>query len=300
MAVTQNTYTGNGSTVLYSFTFPYLSTADIKVSVNGVNTTSYTLATATTIQFTVAPANGAAIRIYRTTDDSQTKSTFFPGSSIQAQGLNDNFTQNLYVTQEINSYAIQDIGNVILAASYLFNGPVSFGTTVSGQAPTSISHLATKGYVDALGFSATGIGDGDKGDIIVAGSGTSWTIQDGTVVPSKLSQSYLTTATASSTYLTQANASSTYGYTTTTTAISKTLVNRERCTVTAAGLTITLPASPSAGSEVAVTVVAAITNTIIARNGQNIMSLAEDLTINRGDVTVTLYYVDATRGWRII
>jgi len=89
-------------------------------------------------------------------------------------------------------------------------------------------------------------------------------------------------------------------YTITTTAVSKTLVNRERCTVTAAGLTITLPASPTAGAEVAVTVVAAITDTIIARNGLNIMSLPEDLTIDRADVTVTLYYVDATRGWRVI
>ena len=89
-------------------------------------------------------------------------------------------------------------------------------------------------------------------------------------------------------------------YTITTTAISKTLVNRERCTVTAAGLTITLPATPSVGSEVAITVLGTITDTIIARNGQNIMSLAENLTINRADVTVTLYYVDATRGWRII
>ena len=89
-------------------------------------------------------------------------------------------------------------------------------------------------------------------------------------------------------------------YTITTTAVSKTLVNRERCTVTAAGLTITLLASPSAGADVAVTIAGAITNTIIARNGLNIMSLPEDLTIDRADVTVTLYYVDATRGWRII
>jgi hypothetical protein len=89
-------------------------------------------------------------------------------------------------------------------------------------------------------------------------------------------------------------------HTITTTAISKMLINRERCTVTAAGLTITLPASPTAGSEVAITVLGTITDTIIARNGQNIMSLAEDLTIDRADVTVTLYYVDATRGWRIV
>ena len=100
MAVTQNTYTGNGATLLYSFTFPYLETTDIKVSVNGVNTTAYTLANATTIQFNTAPANGAAVRIYRQTDDTSLVSTFYPGSSIRSQDLNDNFTQNLYVTQE--------------------------------------------------------------------------------------------------------------------------------------------------------------------------------------------------------
>lgn len=89
-------------------------------------------------------------------------------------------------------------------------------------------------------------------------------------------------------------------YTTTTTATSKTLVNRERCTVTASGQTITLPASPSAGWEVAITIAGNFTDTIVARNGVNIMSLAENLTIDQAHLTVTLYYVDATRGWRII
>lgn len=89
-------------------------------------------------------------------------------------------------------------------------------------------------------------------------------------------------------------------YTVTTTATSKTLANRERCSVTAAGQTITLPASPQAGWEVAITVAGSFTDTVIARNGANIMSLAEDFTIDRADVTVTLYYVDVTRGWRII
>lgn len=295
MAITQNTFTGNGSTVLYSFTFPYLDSANILVSVNGTLTTAYTLTNATTIQFTTAPDNGAAIRIYRATDDNQLAATFYSGSAIRSQDLNENFTQNLYVTQEINSYAIQDIGSVTLTANYIFNG------TISGQAPTINSHLVTKAYVDALAFSATGIGDGDKGDIIVAGSGTSWTIQDGNVTPSKLSQSYLTPATASSTYQTLAGMSSYLTtYTTTTTAVSKTLANRERCTVIASDQTITLPATPTAGAEVAVTVAGNFTETIIARNGENIMSLAEDFTIDRADVTVTLYYVDATRGWRII
>jgi len=63
MAVTENTYTGNGSSTNYSFTFPYLETTDIKVSLGGTLTNAYTLANATTIQFNTAPANGVAIRI---------------------------------------------------------------------------------------------------------------------------------------------------------------------------------------------------------------------------------------------
>lgn len=110
MATTQNTYTGDGSTVLFSFTFPYLETTDIKVSLNGTVTTAYTLANATTVQFNTAPANGAAIRIYRQTDDASLAATFYPGSAIRSQDLNENFTQNLYVTQESNRDATQAIG----------------------------------------------------------------------------------------------------------------------------------------------------------------------------------------------
>ena len=83
-----------------------------------------------------------------------------------------------------------------------------------------------------------------------------------------------------------------------TTATSKTLVNREHCTVTAAGQTITLPASPTAGNEVVISV-GEFTNTVIGRNSQNIMGLAEDMTIDSRDATVNLVFIDATRGWRI-
>ena len=100
MAITQNTYTGDGSTTAYSFTFPYLETTDIKVSLDAVDTTAYTLSNATTITFTTAPTSGAAIRIYRNTATDNLKATFHPGSAIRSSDLNNNFTQNLYVTQE--------------------------------------------------------------------------------------------------------------------------------------------------------------------------------------------------------
>ena len=52
MTVTiENTYTGNGSTTNYSFTFPYLDEPDIKASFDGVVTTNFRLLNATTVQF---------------------------------------------------------------------------------------------------------------------------------------------------------------------------------------------------------------------------------------------------------
>ncbi len=103
MTVTiENLYTGNGSTTDYSFTFPYLDTTDIKASLGGNATTAYTLLNATTVRFNSTPTNGVAIRIYRETAFNTPKATFYPGSAIRANDLNDNTLQNLYVNQEAN------------------------------------------------------------------------------------------------------------------------------------------------------------------------------------------------------
>ena len=103
MTVTiENLYTGNGSTTDYSFTFPYLDTTDIKVTLATVATTAYSLLNATTVRFDSAPGNGVAIRIYRDTAFETPKATFYPGSAIRANDLNDNTLQNLYVNQESN------------------------------------------------------------------------------------------------------------------------------------------------------------------------------------------------------
>jgi hypothetical protein len=105
MAVTQNTYTGNGSTTLYSLSFSYLEQADVKVTINGTPTTAFIFVNTSTIQFLSAPANGATILIYRSTDDASLSNTFFAGTSIKAQDLNDNFLQSLYISQETATLA---------------------------------------------------------------------------------------------------------------------------------------------------------------------------------------------------
>lgn len=89
-------------------------------------------------------------------------------------------------------------------------------------------------------------------------------------------------------------------YTVTTTATSKTASANEFVVVTAASQTITLPASPAPGNQVGISVVGTFVDTVVARNGSNIMSLAENMTIDVPNTTVELIYTDATRGWRIM
>ena len=69
---------------------------------------------------------------------------------------------------------------------------------------------------------------------------------------------------------------------------------------TSGAITVTLPASPSAGDIVSVADYAgtAGTNNItIARNGSNVEGIAENATLFTNRDTITLIYVDGTQGW---
>ena len=75
---------------------------------------------------------------------------------------------------------------------------------------------------------------------------------------------------------------------------------RSRTYVFTATLTLTLPSSPTAGDEVKIVNSSGTTTPVIGRNGSNIMSLAEDMTVDKAaGASFTLVYADATRGWVI-
>jgi hypothetical protein len=151
MAITQNAYTGNGSQTLYSFSFPYIETTDIKVRVGGVETSAYSLANATTIEFDSAPANGADILIYRRTNTDAAKAQFFPGSAIRAQNLNDNNTQVLYSVQEWQGQTVP------LYDAVLPDDIDMGGNQINNLGnPTSPQDAVTKSYADTTFVDATG------------------------------------------------------------------------------------------------------------------------------------------------
>jgi hypothetical protein len=102
----ENYFTGDGSRTSFEFSFEYIDETDVKVSLNGTvqPTTEYSFANAVTILFDTAPDSGVEVRIYRDTNVDELKSTFFAGSSIRAQDLNQNFEQNNFAVQEIKAY----------------------------------------------------------------------------------------------------------------------------------------------------------------------------------------------------
>jgi len=72
--------------------------------------------------------------------------------------------------------------------------------------------------------------------------------------------------------------------------------------VDTAAITITLPASPSAGDYVVVkdgTGAAATSSFTVARNGENIAASATDLTFDKNYAEITMTYIDASIGWSV-
>jgi len=67
--------------------------------------------------------------------------------------------------------------------------------------------------------------------------------------------------------------------------------------VLTADLTLTLPATPAVGNLVGVVNLSGTITPIVARNGEDIMNLAEDLTVDVIDANFTLTYSGATYGW---
>lgn len=160
MATTQNTFNGNGSNLgPFSFTFKWLESTDIKVSVGGVLKTAgthynlqglnYTTKTGGQVLFTAgnAPSTGTNnIRIYRDTDDAELSATFSSGSAIRAKDLNDNFTQNLYVTQEVNNNSVNIDGSNPMVGNLDMGGKKILNLAT----PASSTDASTKGYVDSV------------------------------------------------------------------------------------------------------------------------------------------------------
>ena len=88
-------------------------------------------------------------------------------------------------------------------------------------------------------------------------------------------------------------------YTVTNSSISKTLTSGEFSSFTLGSLTATLPASPSVGTIVGIGTGNYFTTTV-GRNSQLIMSLAQDMTIDKANAVILFCFVGGTIGWELV
>ena len=169
MATTENALSGiNGTKKKFSFTFPYLKTTDLKVELvrtttadsttttTTLDSTEFTFPTATEVELsagdatnwqetTGAPkADGSGYtysgKVYRSTASDALTATFYPGSAIRSADLNDNYTQNLYVTQEANNNvttATTDAAAAVVTADASTTTAASAVTTANAAVTTA-------------------------------------------------------------------------------------------------------------------------------------------------------------------
>ena len=154
-------------------------------------------------------------------------------------------------------------------AGYLTgNETITLSGDITGSGTTAITASIASNTVGADELNVSG--NGTSGQVLSSdGDGSfSWVAQGGTYTPSAIS--------------------------TATTAVKDYLY------ILTASLTLTLPASPSAGDSIKIANLSGVATCVIGRNGSNIMATAEDMTLDDNTANFELIYTNATQGWVVI
>ena len=154
-------------------------------------------------------------------------------------------------------------------AGYLTgNETITLSGDITGSGTTAITASIASNAVGADELNVSG--NGTSGQVLSSdGDGSfSWVAQGGTYTPSAIS--------------------------TATTAVKDYLY------ILTASLTLTLPASPSAGDSIKIANLSGVATCVIGRNGSNIMATAEDMTLDDNTANFELIYTNATQGWVVI
>jgi len=136
-------------------------------------------------------------------------------------------------------------------------------------------------------------------DQLAASAVVTASIVDDAVTAAKLASSAVVTDSIVDDAVTAAKIASepvTVGITSVVTSSSITATANTHVYVDTAGQTITLPASPTIGQRVLITV-GNFTDTVVGRNGSNIMSSGTDMTLDKEYLSIQFIYTNSTVGW---
>jgi hypothetical protein len=158
MANTYVDYTAVASQTDYNFSFEYLRDEHVKVKVDDVIVTNYTIVTSPTptkIRFNTAPSAGAEIRIYRDSrGDFSPLVDFVDGSVLTENELDEAYRHNLFVSQE----ASEGTGNELLNKKGGANYDAEGNKIINLGTPTADGDAASKAYTDQTIDNAIALG----------------------------------------------------------------------------------------------------------------------------------------------
>lgn len=284
LEVDQQTFNGDGSTVAFTLSTTCESENNLQVYIDGVYQSKNNFSVSgTTLTFTTAPPTGTnnieAVHITSiagsvevdtfTGDGSDT--TFDLSTNISAENNTQIFLDGVYQSKDNYSISGATItfstapanGMAIEVVHFLPSGDFTIGAVDSGD-DAIIRLSGTNGFTDDVKLVA-------GSNITVTPSG------DNITIASNVSTSYSVSVISSN-----------------TTAVANTLY------VLTATLTLTLPASPSAGDSIKVSNRSGVATATIARNSEKIMGAAEDLTLDKLNAGFELIYSGSAQGWILI
>ena len=294
---------GDGVTTTYSLATSVNSPNLLQIAINGLlqEVSSYSVSEGNLI-FSVAPPFRSGIEI-RAFIQKEFTSTDLTTSEFAGNGSTTSFTlgasavkQNTFVYingvyQFKSTYSVSGTTITFSTAPPVNSGieVVIAGFTTSVIATPAVDSVGTAQIQDNAVTAAK----------IASNAVTTAKIADANVTTAKIADANVTAAKIASGAVTAAKIASvpiTVGITSVVTATSITATVNTHVYVSAATKTITLPASPAIGQRVLITV-GNFTDTVVGRNGSNIMSSATDFTMDAAYLSIQFIYTDATQGW---
>lgn len=191
MANSYKTYTGDGSTDLFSIPFDYLSKDHVHVFVDGVETT-FTFPTLNTINITPTPVDGSSVQVRRITPTDPFVD-FEDGGNLTASELDSITLQSLFLAQESQDRAV---GAIIKGTDGTYTGD---GARISNiGAPVASSDAVTKGWAETAMSSqlAQAIQQKDAAEAAASGASAS---EDAAAISASTAQGAASTATGAAT-----------------------------------------------------------------------------------------------------